>query len=119
MRINKKVIRTILIATLIIVCNSCICNAASGKLPMLDSYQPNAQGGTMITAVNMILGIIIAVGVVLIVIFIALTGFGMILGSAEEKAVKKEKIGGYLVAVFILTGGAIIAKILIAIAETF
>ena len=119
MRINKPIIRVILIATLIIICNSCICHAASGKLPSLGGYEPKAQGGIIIEATKTILGIIIAVGAILITVFIALTGFGMILGSAEEKAVAKEKFAGYLIAAIILTGGATIAKIIINVAETF
>lgn len=120
MRINKRIIRVIFIATLIIICNSCICHAASGKLPSLDlDYKPTAQNGKIINITETILGVIIAVGAILIVVFIALTGFGMILGSASEKAVAKEKFAGYLIAAVILTGGATIAKIIISIAETF
>ena len=119
MKINKKIIRVILIATLIIICNSCICHAANGKLPTLGNYEPPAQGGTMIEATNIILGVIIVVGVVLIVVFIALAGFNMITGSVEEKAITKEKFGGYFIAAIVLIGGASLAKILIAIAETF
>lgn len=120
MKINKKMIRVIFIATLIIICNSCTCYAISGKVPSIDSgYKPTAQGGEIINATNTILGIIIAIGAILITVFIALTGFGMILGSAEEKAVSKEKFAGYLIAAIILTSGATIAKIIINIAETF
>lgn len=119
MKITKQIIRIILIAILIIMCNSCICHAAGGKLPTLGNYKPNAQGGTIIEATNIILGVIIVLGVVLIVVLIALTGFDMIMGSVEEKAISKEKFGGYFVAAIILIGGASIAKILIAIAETF
>lgn len=118
MRINKQLIKVILIATLIVICNSCICYAA-GDLPNLGSYKPTVQDGKIIEVTNIVLGVIIAIGAILITVFIAITGFGMILGSAEEKAVAKEKFGGYLIAAVILTGGATIAKVIISVAETF
>lgn len=89
-------------------------------LPSLDDIsEPTAQGGTIVEATNTILGAIIAIGAILITVFIAITGFEMILGSAEEKAVTKEKFTGYLIAAFVLTGGAAIAKIIISVAEKF
>lgn len=119
MKINKQIVKVIFIATLIVICNSCICYA-SGNLPTLGTdYKPTIQGGKMIEVTNIILGVIIAIGTILITVFIAITGFGMILGSAEEKAVAKEKFGGYLIAAIVLTGGATIAKVIISIAETF
>lgn len=119
MRINKKLFKVILIATLLIICNSCICYAA-GTLPSLGTEnQPTAIGGKLMEVTNTILGAVIAVGVVMITIFIAITGFGMILGSAEEKAVAKEKMGGYLIATVILIGGATIARLIISVASSF
>lgn len=89
-------------------------------LPSLDSVsKPTAQGGTIIDVTNIILNATIVIGVILITVFIAITGFGMILGSAEEKAVTKEKFTGYLIAAFVLTGGAAIARIIISVAESF
>ena len=89
-------------------------------LPSLnDVSRPTAQGGTIIDVTNIILNATIVIGVILITVFIAITGFGMILGSAEEKAVTKEKFTGYLIAAFVLTGGAAIARIIISVAESF
>ena len=146
---SKKIFKIILIAILILVLNSCICYAdaevqdpidggpadvvestedssststggGSVGLPSLSGVpKPSVQSGKATTMAGNVLGAIIAVGCVLITVFIGLTGFGMILGSAEEKAVAKEKLTGYLVAVIILTGGAAIAKIIISIAESF
>lgn len=118
MKKNKQLFRVIFIAILIVICNSCICYA-SGSLPSLGNYKPTIQDGKIIDVTEIVLGALIAIGSVLIVVFIALTGFGMILGSAEEKAVAKEKFAGYLIAALILTGGATVAKVLIGIAETF
>lgn len=120
MKLKKKTIKTILIATLIILCNSCICYASN--LPTLDNFDPPYQdlsGGSVNEVINHVLGAVIAIGAILITVFIAITGFGMILGSAEEKAVAKEKMGGYIIAVVILTGGATIAKVIISVAESF
>lgn len=89
-------------------------------LPSLNAVsRPTAQGGTIIDVTNIILNATMVIGVILITVFIAITGFGMILGSAEEKAVTKEKFTGYLIAAFVLTGGAAIAKIIISVAESF
>ena len=118
MKINKQLLKVILIACVIVFCNSCICYASGGS-PSLGGFKPQIQAGKIIEITNVILGVIIAIGAILITVFIALTGFGMILGSAEEKAVAKEKFAGYLIAAIILTGGATIAKIVISIAETF
>ena len=95
-------------------------NGTGIGLPSLDGVsKPTAQGGTIVEATNTILGAIIAIGAILITVFIAITSFEMILGSAEEKAVTKEKFTGYLIAAFVLTGGAAIAKIIISVAENF
>lgn len=142
MKLNKIIFKISTFLILIIICNSCICYAenenldyvsttsesgsplgsslASGVIPNLDSYKPTAQGNGIITnATNKILGVIIILGVVLITVFIAITGFETILGSSEEKAVAKEKFGGYLIATMIITCGAALAKIIIKLAESF
>ena len=112
MKINKQLLRVILIAILIIVCNSCICQA----IPVdTGSFRPEIQDGKLIDSAEIILGAIVAVGGVLITVFIAITGFGMILGSAEEKAVAKEKLIGYIIAAVVLFGGATIVNFLIDI----
>ena len=117
MKLNKQLLKVILITMVIVVCNSCICQAA-GTLPNLGMYQPNVENGKLIEVTETVLGAIIVFGCILITVFIAVTGFGMVLGSAEEKAVAKEKFGGYLIAAVILTGGAAIAKIIISVAVT-
>ena len=118
MKIKKQLLIVILITMVIVVCNSCICQAA-GTLPSLGSYKPTIEEGKLIEVTEIVLGVIIAIGCILITVFIAITGFGTILGSAEEKAVAKGKFAGYLIAAVILTGGATIAKLIISIAETF
>lgn len=138
MKINKILLKIIILLIIVLICNSCICYAAhvlqdttegggsssggssSIGLPNLDDYKPTAQSsGIIITATNKILGAIMILGVILITVFIAITGFETILGSSEEKAVAKEKFGGYLIAAIILTCGAAIAKIIIQVAESF
>lgn len=132
MKINKILLKIIILLIVALICNSCICYAAteggdsssggssSIGLPNLDDYKPTAQSsGIIITATNKILGAIMILGVILITVFIAITGFETILGSSEEKAVAKEKFGGYLIAAIILTCGAAIAKIIIQVAESF
>lgn len=144
MKINKVLYKIILLTIILSIFNFYVCYAAYDKdgggagdydgggtlpvpsggspvgLPDLSIFTPPvAQGGTIIDVTNKILGAIIAIGVILITVFIALTGFGIILGSAEEKAVAKEKFGGYIIAVVVLTCGAAIAKLIISVAETF
>ena len=118
MKINKILIKVALITTIIAICSSCICYAA-GDLPDLGGFKPTVQSGKIIDITNTVLGVIISIGVILITVFIAITGFSMILGSVEEKAVAKEKISGYLIAVVVLTSGATIAKVIISVAESF
>ena len=47
MKINKQLLRVILITIVIVACNSCICQAA-GTLPNLGMYQPNVENGKLI-----------------------------------------------------------------------
>lgn len=110
MKINIQLLIVILITILIVLCNSCICQAISVDT---GSFRPEIQEGKIIDSAEIILGAIVAVGGVLITVFIAITGFGIILGSAEEKAVAKEKFVGYIIAAVVLFGGAAIANFLI------
>ena len=48
----------------------------------------------------------------------ALIGFGTILGSANEKAQGQEKYVGLVIAALLITGGSVLAKLIINIAES-
>lgn len=144
MRIDKIVFKIMVLTILIVICNSYICFAAqdlnddlggggtpsedipitvegdaSKRYPTLDSnYKPDVEGSKVIEITNSILGVIMVIGVICIVVFIALTGFGTILGSASEKAELKSKFVGYIIAAILITSGATIAKLIISVAET-
>lgn len=147
MRIDKIVFKIMLLTILIVICNSYMCYAGfeinddlgggggtpnpskdtsitvegdtSKRYPTLDSnYKPGVEGSKVIEITNSILGVIMVIGVICIVVFIALTGFGTILGSASEKAELKSKFVGYIIAAILITSGATIAKLIISVAET-
>lgn len=67
--------------------------------------------------VSTILGIIQVIGAIALVIGIAIIGFKSILGSAEEKAVDKNKFIGLIVGAIMLLGGSTIAKFIISAIE--
>lgn len=137
MKTIKFLYKIILILTLIIICGSSMCYAAvelpdmpgdSGGgggtisedgLPDLDGgYKPTVQMGTSSkNIVSTILSVLTVLGIVAAVIGIALIGFGTILGSASEKAAGQEKYIGIVIASLLITGGSVIAKLLINFAE--
>lgn len=119
MKVSKKLYKIIVIALLIIVFSSCICYADEGLPNIDDEYRPEIEGTKVVNITESILGILIAIGGIAIVIFIALTGFGMILGSADEKAEAQGKFIGYLIAAVVLTSGATIARMIMAVAGDF
>lgn len=88
-------------------------------LPNLDSsYKPTiSTGDTTLGIISKLLGVLQVLGVIAIVVSIAIMGFGSILGSAGEKAAGQEKMVGIVVAAALITGGSIIAKLLISFAE--
>ena len=85
------------------------------------NYKPGTPtlGTTTSQKVGIILSALQAVGAIGIVVAIALIGFDMILGSASEKAISKEKMIGILVAAIMITGGTTIAKVIVNIANSF
>lgn len=113
MKTNKFLIKILILAVLIIICASNIC-IAGGDIDTsnLGQYRPG-MNGSILGILNRISGVLIAVGILAVVVTIALIGFNMILGSASEKAVAKEKFGGVFIAALILTCGATIANFLI------
>ena len=92
---------------------------ADSMLPDLDgSYKPTISAGdTTLGIISKLLGALQVVGVIAIVISIAIMGFGSILGSAGEKAAGQEKMVGIVIAAVLITGGSIIARLLISFAE--
>ena len=84
-------------------------------------YKPGTPtlGTTTSQKVGIILSALQAVGAIGIVVAIALIGFDMILGSASEKAISKEKMIGILMAAIMITGGTTIAKVIVNIANGF
>ena len=145
MKINKIIVKIILLIILIAVSSSCTCYArvvasptdeeggssnssstssgGSGSvgLPNLNDsgYKPTVSQGRATSIISSILGVLMVVGIIAIVVSIALIGFNMIVGSASEKAVSQEKLVGVVIAALVLTGGSIIAKIIISLAEKF
>ena len=141
MKTIKIIYQIILIAMLIIICNSCKCYAAQQPTTMImedgasggssavagdeetglpdinSGYKPSVQLGSAESIVEKILGVLMVLGIICIVISIALIGFNIILGTANEKAVNQEKLVGILIAAAIMTGGSSIAQMIMKFAE--
>ena len=136
MNIIKIVEKTTLITVLFVICYSLFCikpsyaldvpdesvggvtGNAELMLPSIgDEYKPTASDGKAIDIVEKILGVLTVVGIIAIVIAIAVMGFGMILGSASEKAFKQEQLVGLLIAAGLITTGSVIARMIISVAE--
>ena len=94
----------------------------SQGLPDLDSVtQPSVElsnGNIAFTVVTTILGALRVVGVIALVISISLLGFGAIMGSANDKAIAKEKYMGILVASIMIVAGSAFAEMIIKAAES-
>lgn len=121
MKINKILYTIILITISILVCTSCVVSATGLDDVNIDDpgYKPTIpSGGKATTIISNILGALTVIGIIAIVIAIALIGFSSILGSASEKAENKEKYVGLIIAAVLITGGSIIARIIISVAET-
>jgi len=114
---KSKIIYTIVIMIAIIICSCGICEAA-GTLPSLSGgYKPTVSGGGATSIINTILSALTIVGICVLVVAIALIGFNMMLGSASEKAVAKEKFIGIIIAAVLLTTGSILARFIISAAQ--
>ena len=93
-------------------------NEGLGLPPLDNTYKPSvSMGTTTLGVITTLLSVLQVLGVVTIVISIAIMGFGSILGSASEKAAGQEKMVGIVVAAALITGGSIIAKMIISVAE--
>ena len=98
---------------------SAVAGDADKGLPSLnDNYKPKASNGKPIEIVEKILGVLTIIGVIAMVIVVAVMGFGLILGSASDKALKQEQMVGLLIAAALITGGSLIARIIISAAES-
>jgi len=83
-----------------------------------DSYKPTVSTGTTtLGIISKLLGVLQVLGVVATVVAIAIMGFGLILGSASEKAAGQEKMVGIVIAAALITCCSIIAKLFISFAE--
>ena len=96
-------------------------NAELG-LPTLDnSYKPQISLGTgenrVSNIISTILSFLTIIGVCMFVVAIAVIGFDTMMGSANEKAIAKEKYVGLFLAAVLLVGASSLAKIIIKIAE--
>lgn len=119
MKINKTLCKIIISLMVILICCSTICYATG--LPNLGdpNYRPTVQlEGTPKTIIATILGVLQAIGGILIVISIALIGFNTIMGSASEKAIAKEKFVGLFIAAVVILGGSTLAKMIASVAES-
>ena len=127
--INKVLITLILVITIFLVKPQCIfCDSSelydadSDKtfLSSLDKYKTSGEDSESVkTIVNNILSLLIAIGVVLATVFIAILGFQNVLGSAEEKAVNHEQMMTLVVGSIILFAGSAIVKILYNVATSW
>lgn len=119
MKKNKILYTIIMVSISIIMCTACVVSATTG-LPNLDDsgYAPQITSGKATTIISNILGVLTVVGIIAIVVAIALIAFESILGSASEKAESKGKYVGLVIAAGVITGGSIIARMIISVAET-
>ena len=120
MKITKIVYKIMIIIAVIIMCSSSICFAGveDGKPNLELDYGPTVQmGESSMNIVETILGVLTVSGIAIGIVGIALIGFNSILGSASEKAAGKEKYVGIVIAALLITGGSVIAKLLINFAE--
>lgn len=119
-KVSKIFVKIAFILVVIIISSSYVCYANSNGLPTLgEGYRPTISvGGKTETIISNLLGALTVIGLITIVIAIAMIGFGYIMGSASEKAEMQSKFVGILIAAAIITGGSIIARIIISTAET-
>ena len=95
-------------------------STGDGTIQNLDRFKPSINlpsGGKAEEIIESILGALTVIGIIGIVISFALIGFSSILGSASEKAQGQEKYVGIVIAAVIITGGSIIARLIISVAE--
>lgn len=86
-------------------------------LPSLDGLDPVVNLGSETESIlETILGALIIIGAICMVISIALIGFNIMLGSADQKAAGQEKCVGLFVAAALICGTSSIAKLFISIA---
>lgn len=97
-------------------------NTTIGLPTLDDSYRPSisldAENSKFLDMISTLLSYFIVIGICVIVISTAIIGFDFMMGSANQKAVAKEKFVGLFVAAILLISGSVIAKIIINIAES-
>lgn len=94
-------------------------NSSSDGIPNTGMYEPTIKKNPISKGkLEKILSILQVIGVIGTVIAVAFVGLKTILGSANEKAIEKEKYMGILVAAVMITSGITIAKFIIAVVET-
>ena len=143
-----RIIYIIILLMLIVMCNCCKCYAVppgmAGNqshqndgggggtyvpgddtlmLPNIDnSYKPsvslNTANSRVGNIISKLLGFLTVIGICVLVVSTAAIGFDFMMGSANQKAISKEKLVGILIASILLTGGSILAKIIINIGES-
>ena len=102
--------------------SSALYDADSDKtfLSSLDRYKTSGESSEETKKIiNNILSILIALGVVMAVVIIAIIGFQTVLGSAEEKAVNHEQMMTFVVGAIVLLAGSTIVKILYNVATSW
>lgn len=93
-------------------------NSSSDGIPNTGMYKPIIDTNPISSGkLEKILSILQVIGVIGTVIAVAFVGLNTILGSANEKAIEKEKYMGILVAAVMITSGITIAKFIISIVE--
>lgn len=79
----------------------------------IDQYQVGGESNENVqNLINKILGIIIAIGIIISVLVIAIIGFNYVLGSAQEKAANQEQLVTVAVGAVVLTAGVTIVKMI-------
>lgn len=98
-------------------------SGSSTGLPTLgDDYRPTVSitgdGSSRFEQIIIkLLNFLTVLGICVIVVATAMVGFDSMLGSANQKAVAKEKYIGLIIAAVVLVAGSILAKVVINIAE--
>lgn len=118
MKIIKILFIIMILLVTIIIFNTNISYADVSGLPDLSQYKPELNvGDNSITLIAKLLDVMTTIGVIITIVAVALIGFNMITGSAEEKAVSKEKFVGILIAGIIISSSTLIVQAIISIIE--
>lgn len=123
----KIILQIMVMITLFVMIFNNNVYASSGSstgLPALDDgYRPTVSitgdGSSRFEKIIIkLLNFLTVLGICVIVVATAVVGFDSMLGSANQKAIAKEKYIGLIIAALILVVGSVLARVVINVAES-